>query len=33
MGHTESSLMKLNKADLVRLLLEYQGKLNSILDD
>ena len=33
MDHTESSLMKLNKKDLVRLLLDYQGKFNSILDD
>ena len=33
MDHTEGSLMKLNKEDLVRLLLDYQGKCNSILDD
>ena len=33
MDHTEASLMKLNKEDLVRLLLDYQGKFNSILDD
>ena len=33
MGHTESSLMKLNKEDSVRLLLDYQGKFKSVLDD
>ena len=33
MDHTEASLMKLNKEDLVRFLLDYQGKFNSILDD
>ena len=33
MDHTEASLMKLNKEDFVRLLLDYQGKFNSILDD
>ena len=33
MDHTDASLMKLNKEDLVRLLLDYQGKCNSILDD
>ena len=33
MDQTEASLMKLNKEDLVRLLLDYQGKFNSILDD
>ena len=33
MDHTESSLMKLNKEDMVRLLLDYHGKFNSILDD
>ena len=34
MDHTKSYLMKLNKEDSVRLLvLYYQGKLNSILDD
>ena len=32
MNHTESSLMKLNKEDLVRLLLDYQGKFNSFLN-
>ena len=30
MEHTESSLMKLNKEDLVRLLLDYQCTFNSI---
>ena len=33
MSHTESSLMRLNKDDLVRMLLDYQGKLNNILDE
>ena len=33
MDHTKSSLMKLNKEDLVRLLLDYQSKFNSVLDD
>ena len=33
MDHTEASLMKLIKEDLVRFLLDYQGKFNSILDD
>ena len=33
MDHTESSLMKLNKEDLVRLLMDYQGKVYSISDD
>ena len=33
MDHTKSYLMKLNKEDLVRLLLDYQGKFNSVLDD
>ena len=33
MDHTEASLVKLNKEELVRLLLDYQGKFNSILDD
>ena len=32
MDHTESSLMKLNIEDLVRLLLDDQGKFNFILD-
>ena len=30
---TDSSLINLNKKDLLRLLLDYQGKFNSILDD
>ena len=33
MDRTKSSLMKLNKDDLVLLLLDYKGKFNSILDD
>ena len=33
MDHTKPSLMKLNKEDLVRLLMDYQGKFNSILED
>ena len=33
MDHTESSLMKLNIEDLVRLLLDDQSKFNFILDD
>ena len=33
MSHTESSLIRLNKEDLVRLLLDYQGKFNNILDE
>ena len=33
MDRTESSLMKLKKEDLVRLLLDYPGKFNSVLDD
>ena len=33
MDHTESSLMKLNKEDFVRLLLNYKGTVYSILDD
>ena len=32
-GHNEASLMKLNKEDLVRITLDYQGKFNDILDD
>ena len=32
MSHTESSLMRLNKEDLVRMLLDYQGR-NNILDE
>ena len=33
MSHTELSLMPLNKEDLVRMLLDYQGKFNDILDE
>ena len=33
MDHTEASLVKLNKEELVRLLLDYQRTFNSILDD
>ena len=33
MDHTESFLMRLSKEVLLRLLLDYQGKFNSILDD
>ena len=33
MSDTESSLMRLNKEDLVRILLDYQGKFNNILDE
>ena len=33
MDHTESSLMKLNKGDLVHLLLDYRRKFNSILNE
>ena len=33
MDHTKSSLVKLNKEDLVYLLMDYQGEFNSILDD
>ena len=33
MWHTESLLMHLNKEDLVRMLLDYQGKFNNILDE
>ena len=32
MSYTESSLMRLNKEDLIRMLLDYQGKFNLILD-
>ena len=32
MAHNEASLMKLNKEDLVRITLGYQGKFNNILD-
>ena len=33
MSHTESSLMRLNKEDLVRMLLDYQRKFNNILGE
>ena len=33
MAYNESSLMKLNKEDWVRITLDYQRKFNSILDD
>ena len=33
MTHNEASLMKLNKEDLARITLDYQGNFNSILDD
>ena len=33
MSHSESSLMHLNKEDLVRMLLGYQGKFNNILHE
>ena len=33
MAHNEASLMKLNKEDLVRITLDYQGKFKNILDD
>ena len=33
MAHNEESLMKLNKEDLVRRTLDYQGKFNNILRD
>ena len=33
MSHTESSLMRLNKEDFVRMLLHYQGMFNNILDE
>ena len=33
MAHNEASLMKLNKENLVRITLDYQGKFNNILDD
>ena len=33
MSHTELSLMRLNKEDLVRMVLDYQGKFNNILDE
>ena len=33
MAHDEASVMKLDKEDLVRITLDYQGKFNNILDD
>ena len=33
MAHNEVSLMKLNKKDLVRITLDYQGTFNNILED
>ena len=33
MAQNEASLMRLNKEDLVRITLYYQGKSNNILDD
>ena len=33
MSHTVSSHMRLNKEDLVRMLLDYQGIFNNILDE
>ena len=33
MAHNDSSLMKLNKEDLVRITLDYQGTFSNILDD
>ena len=33
MSYTEPSLMRSNKEDLVRMLLDYQGKFNNILDE
>ena len=33
MAHNEAPLMKLNKEDLVRITLNYQGSFNDILDD
>ena len=33
MPYTEPSLMRSNKEDLVRMLLDYQGKFNNILDE
>ena len=33
MAPNKASLMRLNKEDLVRITLDYQGKFNSILDD
>ena len=33
MAHTESSLMKLNKEKMTRIVLDYQDKFDSVLDD
>ena len=33
MANNKASLMKLNKEDLVRVILHYQGKFNNILND
>ena len=33
MAHVEASLMKLNKEELVRITLDYQGKFNGVLND
>ena len=33
MSQTESSFIRLNKEDLVRMLLDYQGKFSNILDE
>ena len=33
MSHIESSLMRLNKDDLVRIILDCQGKFSNILDE
>ena len=33
MAHSESSLMKLNKEKMARIVLDYQDKFDSVLDD
>ena len=33
MAHDKASLMKLNKEGLVRIILDYQERLNDVLDD
>ena len=33
MSHLEPSLMRLNKVDLLRILLVYRGKFNNVLDE
>ena len=33
MAHSESSLMKLNKDKMARIVLDYQDKFDSVLDD